>query len=147
MRRFCKTMQSLDWPSRHQHESAEGNLASIPASGRAAQDCGEGRPTPGADHFERHFDTPTTIPQVRQTNLQLAVQGQLVPQDPNDEPIDDLISRVRNARSEFEKTSSARQRGEQREGGAKEGEQRKGSKGTHGKGSKGRSKGTHVNAG
>jgi len=39
------------------------------------------------DHFDRLFDTPTTIPQVRQTNLQLAVQGQLVPKDPNDEPI------------------------------------------------------------
>lgn len=38
------------------------------------------------DHFDRLFDTPTTIPQIRQAILQLAVQGQLVPQDPNDEP-------------------------------------------------------------
>ncbi|MCF7962465.1 MAG: restriction endonuclease subunit S, partial [Pirellula sp.] len=42
------------------------------------------------DHFDRLFDTPTTIPQLRQAILQLAVQGQLVPQDPNDEPVENL---------------------------------------------------------
>ena len=46
------------------------------------------------DNFDRLFDTPTTIPQLRQAILQLAVQGQLVPQDPNDEPASVLITRI-----------------------------------------------------
>ncbi|MBI2478188.1 MAG: restriction endonuclease subunit S [Planctomycetia bacterium] len=43
------------------------------------------------DHFDRLFDTPTTLPQLRQAILQLAVQGQLVPQDPNDEPVEKFL--------------------------------------------------------
>jgi type I restriction enzyme S subunit len=46
------------------------------------------------DHFDRLFDTPTTLPQLRQAILQLAVQGQLVPQDPNDEPIDAVLAKM-----------------------------------------------------
>jgi len=45
------------------------------------------------NHFDRLFDTPTTIPQLRQTILQLAVRGQLVPQDLDDEPVCQLLLR------------------------------------------------------
>jgi len=64
------------------------------------------------DHFDILFDIPTTIPHLRQAILQLAVQGQLVPQDPNDEPINELVARVGAVRRQFEKTSPARQRNE-----------------------------------
>ena len=37
------------------------------------------------NHFDQLFDTPTTIPQLRQTILQLALQGQLVPVRRNEE--------------------------------------------------------------
>ena len=50
------------------------------------------------NHFDQLFDTPTTIPQLRQTILQLAVQGQLVPQDPDDEPATDTVRRVEHER-------------------------------------------------
>ena len=51
------------------------------------------------DHFDQLFDTPATLPALRQTILQLAVQGQLVPQDPNDEPADVLLANVESERA------------------------------------------------
>jgi type I restriction enzyme, S subunit len=37
-------------------------------------------------HFDRISEAPDAIPRLRQFILDLAVQGHLVPQDPNDEP-------------------------------------------------------------
>ncbi len=61
-------------------------------------------------HFDHLFDTPTTIPQLRQTILQLAVQGQLVPQEPKDEPIENAVQRISESRTQFE--NSGRLRGD-----------------------------------
>lgn len=56
------------------------------------------------NHFERLFDTPTTIPQLRQTILQLAVQGELVPQDPNDNSVDGLLDSIKSQALSASKT-------------------------------------------
>lgn len=50
------------------------------------------------NHFDQLFDTPTTIPQLRRTILQLAVQGQLVQQDPKDEPAIETVRRLEHER-------------------------------------------------
>ncbi len=47
-----------------------------------------------AVHFESLFITETSIDALKQTLLQLAVMGKLVPQDPNDEPASELLKRI-----------------------------------------------------
>jgi type I restriction enzyme S subunit len=46
------------------------------------------------DHFEQLTTTSADIADLRQTVLQLAVKGKLVPQDPNDEPASELLKRI-----------------------------------------------------
>ncbi|UOA09703.1 restriction endonuclease subunit S [Methylobacter sp. S3L5C] len=47
-----------------------------------------------AAHFDTLFTSETSIDALKQTLLQLAVMGKLVPQDPNDEPASELLKRI-----------------------------------------------------
>ncbi len=47
-----------------------------------------------AEHFHTLFITEPSINALKQTLLQLAVMGKLVPQDPNDEPADELLEKI-----------------------------------------------------
>jgi len=47
-----------------------------------------------ASHFDTLFTTEASIDQLKQTILQLAVMGKLVPQDPNDEPVTVFLERI-----------------------------------------------------
>jgi len=47
-----------------------------------------------ANHFDTLFTTEHSIDQLKQTILQLAVMGKLVPQDPNDEPASVLLEKI-----------------------------------------------------
>lgn len=47
-----------------------------------------------AEHFDTLFTTEASINALKQTVLQLAVRGKLVPQDPNDEPANELLKRI-----------------------------------------------------
>jgi len=48
-----------------------------------------------ADHFDTLFTTEHSIDQLKQTILQLAVMGKLVPQDPTDEPASELLKKIK----------------------------------------------------
>jgi len=51
-----------------------------------------------AEHFHTLFTTEPSIDALKQSLLQLAVMGKLVPQDPSDEPAEDLYERIQAER-------------------------------------------------
>ena len=51
---------------------------------------------------------PDQIKQLRQTILNLAVRGKLVPQDPNDEPASELLKRIAGEKARLVKAGSSR---------------------------------------
>ena len=55
-----------------------------------------------AEHFDTLFTTESSLDALRQTILQLAVMGKLVPQDPDDEPASELLKRIAKERARLE---------------------------------------------
>lgn len=56
-----------------------------------------------ATHFDTLFTTESSIDALKQTLLQLAVMGKLVPQDPNDEPASELLKRIQAEKAKLVK--------------------------------------------
>ncbi|EPQ8265291.1 restriction endonuclease subunit S [Vibrio alginolyticus] len=56
-----------------------------------------------AEHFDTLFTTEESIDQLKQTILQLAVMGKLVPQDPNDESAAKLLERIAEEKAQLVK--------------------------------------------
>ena len=54
-----------------------------------------------AEHFDTLFTTEASIDALKQTLLQLAVMGKLVPQDPNDEPASELLKRIQSEKAKL----------------------------------------------
>ncbi len=52
-------------------------------------------------HFDTLFTTEASIDALKQTLLQLAVMGKLVPQDPNDEPASELLKRIQSEKAKL----------------------------------------------
>ncbi|EJL6534314.1 restriction endonuclease subunit S [Vibrio cholerae] len=56
-----------------------------------------------SEHFDTLFTTEASIDQLKQTILQLAVMGKLVPQDPTDEPASELLKRIAEEKAQLVK--------------------------------------------
>ncbi|EGQ9059527.1 TPA: restriction endonuclease subunit S [Vibrio parahaemolyticus] len=56
-----------------------------------------------SEHFDTLFTTEDSIDQLKQTILQLAVMGKLVPQDPSDEPAAELLKRIAEEKAQLVK--------------------------------------------
>ncbi|NOH99063.1 restriction endonuclease subunit S [Vibrio sp. 99-70-13A1] len=54
-----------------------------------------------SEHFDTLFTAEASIDQLKQTILQLAVMGKLVPQDPNDEPAAKLLERIAEEKAQL----------------------------------------------
>lgn len=54
-----------------------------------------------SEHFDTLFTTEASIDALKQTILQLAVMGKLVPQDPNDEPASELLRRIAQEKAQL----------------------------------------------
>jgi type I restriction enzyme S subunit len=59
-------------------------------------------------HFDLLFTTEASIDTLKQTLLQLAVMGKLVPQDPGDEPASELLKRIQAEKAKSPRTTSKR---------------------------------------
>jgi type I restriction enzyme S subunit len=53
------------------------------------------------DYFNRICDAPDAIPRLRRFILDLAVGGKLVEQDPNDEPVSELLKKIHQQKVQF----------------------------------------------
>lgn len=56
-----------------------------------------------SEHFDTLITTEASIDALKQTILQLAVMGKLVPQDPNDEPASELLKRIAQEKAQLVK--------------------------------------------
>ncbi|WP_412766486.1 restriction endonuclease subunit S [Vibrio anguillarum] len=61
-----------------------------------------------SEHFDTLFTTEQSIDQLKQTILQLAVMGKLVPQDPTDEPASNLLERIAEEKAQLVKEKKSK---------------------------------------
>ena len=54
-----------------------------------------------AKNFDLILNAPNSVPKLREYILQLAVQGKLVPQDPNDEPASELLKKIKSEKDKL----------------------------------------------
>jgi type I restriction enzyme S subunit len=91
---LCDELESQHINSTEAHEKLVKHLLGTLTQSQNAEDFNENWQRISA-HFDTLFTTEASIDSLKQTLLQLAVMGKLVPQDPNDEPASELLKRIK----------------------------------------------------
>lgn len=99
---LCDELEQQSLTSLEAHSQlVETLLSTLTASQNAEELAGNWARI--SQHFDTLFTTEASINALKQTILQLAVMGKLVPQDPNDEPASELLKRIEQEKAQLVK--------------------------------------------
>ncbi len=90
---LCDQLETRHSNAAEAHEKLVSHLLGTLTLAQSAADFSVNRQRIAA-HFDTLFTTEASIAALKQTLLQLAVMGKLVPQDPNEEPASELLKRI-----------------------------------------------------
>ncbi|EJI4914511.1 restriction endonuclease subunit S [Klebsiella pneumoniae] len=96
---LCEQLEQQSLTSLDAHQQLVETLLSTLTDSQNAEELAENWARI-SQHFDTLFTTEASIDALKQTILQLAVMGKLVPQDPNDEPASELLKRIEQEKAQ-----------------------------------------------
>lgn len=99
---LCEQLEQQSLTSLEAHQQLVETLLATLADSHNAEELAENWARISL-HFDTLFTTEASIDALKQTILQLAVMGKLVPQDPNDEPASELLKRIEQEKAQLVK--------------------------------------------
>ncbi|HGM5833426.1 TPA: restriction endonuclease subunit S [Serratia marcescens] len=99
---LCDQLEQQSLTSQDAHQKLVETLLATLTDSQNAEELAENWARI-SQHFDTLFTTEASIDALKQTILQLAVMGKLVPQDPNDEPASELLKRIEQEKAQLVK--------------------------------------------
>ncbi|MBS6059644.1 MAG: restriction endonuclease subunit S [Pantoea sp.] len=99
---LCDQLEQQSLTSMEAHSQLVETLLATLTSSQNAEELAENWARI-SQHFDSLFTTEASIDALKQTILQLAVMGKLVPQDPSDEPASELLKRIEQEKAQLVK--------------------------------------------
>lgn len=99
---LCDQLEQQSLTSLDAHQQLVETLLGTLTDSQHAEELAENW-TRISEHFDTLFTTEASVDALKQTILQLAVMGKLVPQDPNDEPASELLKRIAQEKAQLVK--------------------------------------------